>query len=77
MISALRGYCECEPTPTDAESVKATSQYLEACNLIFEKGILSKKMVRALNSSVIQNIRDGFTFFVDWFEKHQAQGKNE
>ena len=68
MISALRGYSGCEPTPTDAESVKATAQYLEACKLIFDP---------PLNSSVIQNIRDGFTFFAEWYEKHQAQGKDE
>ena len=42
MISALRGYSESQPTPPDATSVTITANYLEACNLIFERGNLQQ-----------------------------------
>ena len=74
MISALESHAESNPLPPDASSVKATAQYLQSCNLIFERGILSKKMIKAMNSPVIENIKDGFQYFVDWCEKHDAKG---
>ena len=75
MISALRGYSESQPTPPDATSVTITANYLEACNLIFERGILSRQRVKGMNSPVIENMKDGFQFFVDWFQKHKEKGK--
>lgn len=75
MISALRGFSESEPPPPDAASVKLTADYLEACNLIFERGILSRKMIKGVNSPVLENIKDGFQFFVNWFEKHKEKGE--
>lgn len=74
MISALRGYAESEPTPPDAAMVMKTTEFLEACNLLFEKGILSKKIIRSMDSPVIRNIRKGFKFFSDWYEKHKQTG---
>ena len=37
MISALKGYAQTEPHPPDAAMVMKTAEYLEACNLIFER----------------------------------------
>jgi len=75
MISALRGFSESDPLPPDAASVKLTADYLDACNLIFERGILSRKTIKGVNSPVLENIKDGFQFFVDWFEKHKEKGE--
>ena len=75
MISALRGYSESQPTPPDANSVTITANYLEACNLIFERGILSGQRVKGMKSPVIENMKDGSQFFVDWFQKHKEKGK--
>jgi len=74
MISALKAYSETEPRPPDAAMVAKTAEYLEACNLIFEKGILSKKIIRSMDSSVICNIKKGFLFFTDWYNRHQRTG---
>lgn len=74
MISALKGYSETEPPPPDAAMVMKTAEYLEACNLIFERGILSKKIIRSMDSPVISNIKKGFQFFTDWYKKHQRTG---
>lgn len=74
MISALKGYSETVPCPPDAVNVMQTAQYLEACNLLFERGILSRKMIRGMDSQVICNIKKGFQYFVDWYEIHQRTG---
>ena len=74
MISALKGYSETEPQPPDGTMVMKTAEYLEACNLIFEKGILSKKIIRSMDSPVICNIKKGFLFFTDWYTSHQRTG---
>ena len=76
MISGLKGYAQTEPHPPDAAMVMKTAEYLEACNLIFERGILSKKIIRSMDSPVICNIKRGFQFFTNWHEKHQRTGKN-
>ena len=63
MISALRRYAESETIPLDAAMVMKSTEYLEVCNL-FEKDILSKKIIRSMDSPVIShflvvdNIRD-------------------
>ena len=76
MISALKGYAQTQPHPPDATMVMKTAEYLEACNLIFERGILSKKIIRSMDSPVICNIKRGFQFFTNWHEKHQRTGKS-
>ena len=74
MISALKGYSESAQQTPDAASTKLTADYLQPCNVIFENGILSKKMLKGINSTVIENIKDGFQFFVDYIEKHKGKG---
>ena len=39
-----------------------SADYLEACNLIFERGIFSRQRVKGMNSPVIENMKDGFQF---------------
>ena len=71
MISALRGYAESEPIPPDPAMVMKSTEYLEACNLLFEKGILSKKIIRRMDSPVISYLRKGFKYFTERYEKHE------
>ena len=52
-----------------------TADYLDACDLIFERGILSKQMAKGVNSAVLENMKDGFQFFVKMFEKLKEKGK--
>ena len=77
MIIALKGYAQTQPHPPDAAMVMKSAEYLEASNVIFERGILSKKIIRSMDSPVICNIkRAGFQFFTNWHEKHQRTGKS-
>jgi len=55
-----------QPPPADADQVKCTSKYLEACSKIFEKGFLSHDRVLDKNSNILKNIRDGYAFFRSW-----------
>ena len=41
MISALQEHARKAPQPADAALVEMTANYMQACHLIFEKGILS------------------------------------
>jgi len=70
MISALTGYEQTEPHPPDTAMVMKTAEYL------LERGILSKKIIRSMESPVIIcNIKRGFQFFANWHEKYQRTGK--
>ncbi len=55
--------------PADSEQVEQTYEYLNACHKLFESGFLEKvASITAMDSPTLQNIRDGYKFFVDWFE---------
>ena len=61
MIAAVKDLSE-EPTGNQ-DSAKVVANYLEACNLIFENGLLSRCRINSLNSPVIHNIKKGMDFF--------------
>lgn len=75
MISALQEHARKIPLPADASMVEMTSNFLEACHLIFEKGILSHMAVSPKYQRVLENIEEGFSFFKDWFICHQNTGE--
>ena len=56
MLGELNWYINQEPTPADAGTATETLEYLEAGNLLFERGFLSHNRVRSMNADVIQNI---------------------
>jgi len=74
MISALQEHARKIPLPADASMVEMTSNFLEACHLIFKKGILSHMTVSPKYQRVLENIEEGFSFFKDWFICHQNTG---
>ncbi|XP_014673537.1 PREDICTED: uncharacterized protein LOC106813823 [Priapulus caudatus] len=57
-----------EPTaiPRESKSVMATHGYLAACNLMFERGLLSHHRVTAQNQHVLHNILEGYRYFENW-----------
>ncbi len=45
--------------------------YLTACNSIFERGILGKKVfIKSMASPIIANIDSGYSYFSSWFDEH-------
>ena len=75
MLSELFSYISQDPQPDDTGSVKATLHYLEACNKIFEKGLLSHDEVCDLNCKVIRSIKQGFSYFAEWHASLSKDGK--
>ncbi|XP_068747328.1 uncharacterized protein [Montipora capricornis] len=71
MISAIQEHARKPPLPVDAPMVEMTCNYLEACHLIFEKGILSHMTISPKYQRVLENIKEGFCFFKDWSTCHQ------
>ena len=70
MISALQEHARKVPQPADAALVEMTVNYLQACHLIFEKGILSHLTITQRYQQVLENIKKGFSFFTDWSLSH-------
>lgn len=56
------------------ESAAPVASFLEACNLIFENGLLSRRRINSLESPVIQNIKKGMDFFEKWCHSHEETG---
>ena len=63
------------PPPHDYSSVEPCFQYLTACNKLFENGILSHDPITTMDSVCIQNMRAGYKFFTDWFNRLQGESE--
>ena len=53
-----------------------TAEYLEACHLIFEKGILSHEMISSSDSQCLTNISEGMNWFFRWKGELQEKPGN-
>ena len=70
MVAAVQDLAK-EPNQDCAAPV---ASFLEACNLIFENGLLSRRRINSLKSPVIQNIQKGMDFFEKWCHSHEETG---
>lgn len=70
MVAAVQDLAK-EPNQDCAAPV---ASFLEACNLIFENGLLSRRRINSLQSPVIQNIQKGMDFFEKWCHSHEETG---
>ena len=68
VLSELFSYTKSDPPPADLDSTLCTLRYLESCNQIFEKGLLSHERVHKKDTSVIQNIEQVYGYFCDWLD---------
>ena len=75
MIAALEEHASLSSEgPEKTDVVKETARYLQACHLIFEKGILSHVFIRSNESAVLKNIQQGWRYFEEWAEEHNNTG---
>ena len=74
VLMELYAYTHQSPLPTDAAATIETHQYLEACNQMFEKGFLCHHKICSLDSTVLQNISDGFNYFSAWLSTLLSEG---
>ena len=70
-------YVSQDPKPKDVENVRQCMQYLEACNKLFENGFLTHRRIFDLDSCVLKNIYEGFTFFSKWHDELTGKGTVE
>ena len=61
---------------SDVEASTNTGEYLEACNLLFEQGMLGHRRINSKNSPVLTNVRKGMAFFEQWCANHEETGKS-
>ena len=70
MIAAIQDLVR-EP---NQEASGKTAAYLDACNLLFEQGLLSRQRINNRDSPILANIKRGMSFFEEWCAGHDATG---
>lgn len=58
------------------DSVLQCLQYLKACNKLFEEGFLSHELITNIESYALQNIREGYSFFPEWFNNLDSDARD-
>lgn len=61
-------------TASDVGPNQNVVDFLEACNLLFEQGMLSRRRINYKNSPVLTNIKKGTAFFEQWCRDHEDTG---
>lgn len=60
ILSEIYNYVHQNPPPEDSDSTKLMLAFLEACNKIFEKRLLTHDKVTTCESQVLTNIQEGY-----------------
>lgn len=68
--------CSLHYSPPYAANVALTVQYLEACNKMFERGILGHVRIWSGESVILHNMEEGYKFFCTWINGHLQKGKH-
>ena len=68
VLSELYEYINRSPVPSDAASACYTHEYLEACNQLFENGLLSHAKVCDIQGDVLVSIWKGYKYFEKWHD---------
>ena len=76
MISEFREYSTSVPPPPYADNIALTIQYLEACNQMFERGILAHVRIWSGDSTILKNMEKGYNFFTSWLDGLLETGIN-
>ena len=75
VLTEIYSYISSDPKPPDSNETEYALKYLEACNLLFEKGFLSHSKVSSHDRQVLLNIKAGYQFFCSWLDQIYAKGK--
>lgn len=76
VLSELKEYATAQPPPPDAGSVLETVDYLQACNSIFERGILGKGVfIKTMDNPILRNIASGYQYFTEWLDRKLEAGQ--
>jgi len=76
VLSELREYATTQPPPADASSVLESALYLEACNAIFERGILGKgAFIKTMDNPILKSMDSGYEYFTKWLDRKLEAGQ--
>ena len=53
-----------------------TAEYLQACNMMFQNGILSHEKITSTSSKALSNMEEGMKWFFKWKEELQEEPCN-
>lgn len=74
VLSELHHYSHQIPPLEDSFRTQQTLAYLEACNMIFERGLLSHDKVASSECQVVSNFWNGYSFLTKWLNEIYEQG---
>ncbi len=74
VISELKEYSTSTPPPPYAANVALTIQYLEACNQLFERGILGHVRIWSGDSPILKKMEKKFEVFCSWLDGLLKEG---
>jgi len=62
------------PPPSDAKEVLRVVDYLEACNKLFERGLLAHVRIPTYPNQILENMEQGYSFLTGWLDSLLAKG---
>ena len=75
--SELQEYASQDTRPSDSKSVLEVVAYLTACNQMFERGILGKRVfIRSADCPILDNMDKGFKYFSNWLDVELSKGRS-
>ena len=66
VLAELKEY---QATNQNDRPVYYTIQYLDACNKLFEQGLLSHKKIKVRDQEILAKMEEGFLFFMGWCDE--------
>ena len=76
VLAELQGYVNTVPPPEDVLTVNAAVKFLQACNALFERGLLSKHgWINSTPNPITNSITKGYTFFSNWYDQLLTTGE--
>ena len=74
VITELKEYATATPLPSDTKEVLLVVDYLEACNKIFERGLLAHVRIPSYPNQILENMEQGYSFFTRWLDSLLENG---
>ena len=76
MLAAIEEMA-CHKEEVEKASHLATLEFLQACNKLFEEGVLSHEVIKSPSSKILQNKKTGFAFFEAWHHEVSTNNPGE
>ena len=75
MITELKEHAASLPRPANADEILLVVDYLEACNKMFECGLLGHVRISTYPNQILDNMEEGFSFLTRWLDTLLVNGQ--